>query len=405
MNTYPKLPKFLIATLMPCLIFIGIYPLQVAAQNQEETTWGFTTGIATGYESNILRSPASYVLDGDTLSKEDLWRTAWRNDVTFNPDLDYRKGKHRLKASTDFNARLYQGHADANLYSWTTGMKYLYKLNKKATYFGQTDYRFNRRAVQPENEDILQLPDSYDRITWETGLKLRPGNWHFAEAGFFGTFKQFRSDAENPTRYMDIGAWVGDRHKVKKPGKRDRQFSWEARWRERFYGSNSTEVPFNQNEEGFGDNFEDGPTGTGEHWRVVQIFGDYELPLGKYAQLNPSVRLRNRQDVRDTVATFREIGMGMGMGWEKGKLKLTARTGYQFRHYPGLLVTDDGERVPLRYQYLRSSLRVKYALNDHLDLNTSLTNWSRISNNTRPGSRVRRSFSNTAFMAGINYTF
>lgn len=397
---------------LQALILLLIAPQAVQAQAE----WGLKTGTATGYEWNILRSPDSYTLDGELLGTGDLWRSALRTDVTFNPNLDIKKGKNRIKLETDFNSRLYLQNADANLYSWTTGAKFSRKLSKKFRYIANADYRLNRRAVQPENEDILQLPDSYDKITWETGLKYRPGNWHFADAGVFGTFKRFRSDREDPTRYMEIGLWAADRHKMKKTGARDHQYSWEVRWKERFYASQFTEIPFgepgepneeggdgeeNEEEEGEENEVDNAP---GQHWRYLRVGADYDLPVGKNWTVVPKAHIRLRKDVRNTQATFRELGLGMGVVWEKGKARFSGNVGYQFRTYPGFTIGTGDEADALRYQYIKTSLKFSYEMTERIDVFVSANNWSRISNNTRTTSRDRRSFANTAVMMGVNFT-
>lgn len=313
------------------LIFTAIFSF---AQERHR----FELGTLAGYEYNYFKSPDELVVDGDSLTEEELIASSSFLDVFADYDYRFKKKGHRLRFSASPYARIFQENPSDSYWSLDAALKYDYRLSKNAKFLAELNFKRMNREGLDGAQDVLVNPLGYTNYGAASGFEFKPSQNNKTTVEGFYNFKNFEAFGIRDLEFNEYGGRVTTKQEFR-PGRYEHAVGLTAYYKKRLYQT------FNA---------EDNPQNGQRDWDYAKVTAFYEFPIGATIQVEPQLTYYGRFDRLANQSGFQQYGPGLRFKFDNDKTKVRASVKYQIRDYTQILAP--GTQDLLRYTYTDFSL-------------------------------------------------
>ncbi|MDG1334362.1 MAG: hypothetical protein P8P74_18660 [Crocinitomicaceae bacterium] len=381
---------------------------QFAAFAQKKTT--FTLRPSVGYETNILRSPASSVTNGESLSRSGLWKNAPYASFNFSvvrTISPYHRFKVRSVLKRSFFTQqigIKSSDAQLRLSHQYSGKKY-----KNTSEIGV------RNLVQSgtnDFRDILGAPLTYKRLTASNKSDFTLSKaWHLVVQPFAEIKLYDRADFDQFS-YRDFGARIQGNYRYSYKHKVGIRLLGEFHQRNYFISQQSNqstqeeESEEGESEEAEGE-FEEENEEAGEFdeitqrerkWNYQKIGIEMRFPKKKHVIVT-GLDYTLRSDLTENRFGYHQLQWGFGYQLKLKKTKLILNNSIIARLYPNLTATSGG--ASLKYIYFKPEISIRQQLSKRVDFLITASMKYRFSSLDDPSRRSMRSYLTTQIGAGL----
>ena len=345
----------------------------------------------TGYEYNVLKSPATFIQNGNLLGKDSLYKSSsfQRAGVKFVARKRWNKNK-QLRLRINPIGQFYFNDSELNYYMLYTGFHYDYRFSNKTKWYNAI--RFNIKDREGVNIDgsELNFPLGYKHFDVTSGLHFRLYKQNRTHAKLFYTNRVYNETEASNLSYNGIGGNLVFRN-VFKSDKGYHSYGTELRLNNRFFKRHKVN---NNTDETF-------------RWLDFSSSIFYRLPVTKSLDVTPSFIFRNRKDSSADKFSFHQWRPALNLRYKNEVWNLDLTGSYVHRTYKTLKATNNqGTNLgALTYKYRQVNLEVARKLSKKLSLIGQGRWTTRISNKTNENAMFFRGYDYEYVGVGLRYIF
>ena len=344
----------------------------------------------SGYESNILRAPNSFIEDGVQMGPDEIQLSSFYQEVDIRGLITRSWGPHKFSVRLQPKGRFYFSEGDASYYTVYSRLRYENELNRNTRWLLTARYNFRDRDGNNLDDNELLTPLGYGHLEFSSGLFFRmyPQNRSFIEVRYAN--RDYTDGEVNDLKYDLFGVDAVIRNVFKRP---------------EGYHSYGIETGFSNRQ--YTRTFVDPEEpATVRNWNYFYAEGFYRYPVTRELRIRPGFRYMIRTDTDTGRFSYSEIRPSVEISYNGERFSADFNASYVDRTFDQLRAvdTDNNDLGRLQFQYLRLRLDLEHAITDNLALVGTFYMNNRESNRTRETSLLFRSYNYNYSGIGLRFT-
>ena len=341
----------------------------------------------SGYETNIYKSPSSFVSEGELLDKNDLFASSAYQDGI----IQFKYGKNwdnsNLKISFTPEIRYYFSQEDAQRIVLNGRVKYGYNFSRNTKWENSVSFKNKNQKGQDLDANELSTPLGYNRINLESKVSFRLSKKNRTAISLSYGNKSFDASESRQVSYDIYGLNLSTK---------------QVRWKNHLLHSYGVNIGF------FGRKYTlfslEDETNSFRSWNYFNAEIFYKFPFHKKLSVQPELGFEKRMDETSNQFGYNEFSAGFKLKYTSDKFLLNLAPNFSFRSFDQLNTTGSSTQK-LNYKYIRANMNLEYKLNKRLSITSRAYVIDRNSNNNNINTTAYRSYQNNYFGLGLKFIF